>query len=99
MSHEPWTLVGLHASVRYSLVADAAPGLLPRLLQPFAKRDLNPDLFEATRHGDDMRVEIGMAAMPAGMVHLVEGNLRQVIGVRHLTRRQEITGVAQRRAA
>ena len=41
MSYEPWTLVGLHASVRFSLVADALPGLLPRLLQPFAKRDLN----------------------------------------------------------
>lgn len=99
MSHEPWTLVGLHASVRFSLVADAAPGLLPRLLQAFAKRDLVPDEFEATRHGADMRVDIAMAAMPAEMVHVVEGNLRQVVGVHHLTRRQEVTGVAQRRAA
>ena len=99
MSHEPWTLVGLHASVRFSLVADAAPGLLPRLLQAFAKRDLTPDLFEASRHGEDMRVEIAMAAMPAEMVHVVEGNLRQVVGVRQVSRRQEITGVAQRRAA
>jgi hypothetical protein len=99
MSHEPWTLTGLHASVRFTLVADAAPGLLPRLLQPFAKRDLSPDLFEATRDGEEMRVQIGMDAMPAEMVHLVEGNLRQVVGVRQLTRRQEITGVARRRAA
>ena len=99
MSQEPWTLVGLHASVRFTLVADAAPGLLPRLLQPFAKRDLNPDLFEATREGEEMRVQIGMDAMPAEMVHMVEGNLRQVVGVRQVTRRQEITGVAQRRAA
>ncbi len=99
MSHEPWTLVGLHASVRFSLVADAQPGLLPRLLQPFAKRDLSPDLFEAARDGEEMRVEIAMLAMPAEMVHLVEGNLRQVVGVRQVARRQEITGVAQRRAA
>jgi hypothetical protein len=99
MSQEPWTLVGLHASVRFSLVADALPGLLPRLLQPFAKRDLSPDAFEAARDGDEMRVDIAMHAMPAEMVHLVEGNLRQVVGVRHLTRRQEITGVARRRAA
>jgi hypothetical protein len=99
MSHEPWTLVGLHASVRFTLVADALPGLLPRLLQPFAKRDLSPDLFEAARDGDEMRVDIAMHAMPAEMVHVVEGNLRQVVGVRHLARRQEITGVARRRAA
>jgi len=99
MSQEPWTLTGLHASVRFTLVADALPGLLPRLLQPFAKRDLSPDLFEATRQGEDMQVAIGMDAMPAEMVHLVEGNLRQVVGVRQLARRQEITGVARRRAA
>lgn len=99
MVYEPWTLVGLHASVRFSLVADATPGLLPRLLQPFAKRDLSPDVFEASRSGEDMHVEIAMHAMPAEMVHLVEGNLRQVVGVNRLTSRQEITGVVQRRAA
>ena len=98
MSNEPWTLTGLHASVRFTLLADAAPGLLPRLLQPFAKRDLSPDLFEATRSGADMRVQIGMDAMPAEMVHLVEGNLRQVVGVRQVARWQEITGVARRAA-
>ncbi len=29
-----------------------------------------------------MRVEIALDAMPGEMVHLVEGNLRQVVGVR-----------------
>lgn len=99
MSLEPWTLVGLHAAVRFTLVAEATPGLLPRVLQPFARRDLTPDTLEAVRHGDDVRVEIGMAAMPAEMVHLVEGNLRQIVGVRSLTRREEITGSVRRRAA
>jgi hypothetical protein len=99
MSSEPWTLVGLHASVRFSLVADAAPGLLPRVLAPFAKRDLTPDTLESWRTDGALHVEIGMAAMPAEMVHLVEGNLRQVVGVRSLSRRQEITGMACRQAA
>ena len=99
MSHEPWTLVGLHAAVRFTLVAEASPGLLPRLLAPFARRDLMPDSFDAIRDGEEMRIEIAMADMPAEMVHLVEGNLRQVVGIRSLTRRQEITGVARRRAA
>jgi acetolactate synthase small subunit len=99
MSTEPWTLVGLHASVRFTVVADPSPGLLPRLLAPFARRDLTPDSLEAWRTDDEMQVQIGMAAMPAEMVHVVEGNLRQVIGVRSVVRRQEITGVAQRRAA
>ena len=99
MSVEPWALVGQHAEIRFTLVADASPGLLPRLLQPFARRDLIPDTLQSVRSGNDMRVEIAMHAMPAEMVHLVEGNLRQVVGVRSLTRRQEITGSVRRRAA
>jgi hypothetical protein len=99
MSTEPWALVGLHAAVRYSVVADPSPGLLPRLLQPFAKRDLTPDLFEAHTAHATVRVEIAMGAMPAEMVHLVEGNLLQVVGVRSVARREEITGSVRRRAA
>jgi hypothetical protein len=100
MSLEPWALVGLHATVRFTLTAEAGPGLLPRLLQPFAKRDLVPDRFEAVRAPDGLvHVEIALEAMPAEMVHLVEGNLSQTIGVRHITRRQEITGCVSRRAA
>jgi hypothetical protein len=69
-------------AVRFMLDADAAPGLLVRLLQPFAKRDLIPDRMWSHRTGDTMHVEIALAAMPSDVVHLVDGNLRQVIGVR-----------------
>lgn len=99
MPFEPWTLVGLHASVRFALVADAAPGLLPRLLQPFAKRNLTPDSFECRTTDDTMRIEIAMRAMPAEMVHLVEGNLAQTVGVRSVALQQEVTGQVKRRAA
>jgi hypothetical protein len=99
MSFEPWALVGLHASVRFRVAAEASPALLPRLLAPFARRDLTPDSIQCWRSGDDMHVEIGMEAMPAEMVHLVEGNLRQVVGVHALSRQQEVTGRVQRRAA
>lgn len=100
MSFEPWALVGLHAAVRFTLLAEADPGLLPRLLQPFAKRDLVPDHFECHRMGDGgLRIEIAMKAMPAEMVHLVKGNLGQVVGVRSIAHAQEITGRVSRRAA
>lgn len=66
---------------RFTLLAEASPGLLSRLLQPLAKRDLVPDLVLARRDADAMRVEIVLEAMPAGKVHLVAGNLAQVIGV------------------
>lgn len=68
-------------AARFVVLAEASPGLLSRLLQPLAKRDLVPDRVQARREGEAMRVEIALDAMPAGMVHLVAGNLAQVIGV------------------
>jgi hypothetical protein len=68
-------------SVRFLVLADACPGLLPRLLQPLAKRDLMADSFQAQREGELVRAEILLHAMPAEMVHLVAGNLGQVVGV------------------
>lgn len=73
-------------AVRYMVEADISPGLLPRLLQPFAKRDLIPDRMWSDRVGATLHVEIAMLAIPAEAVSLVEGNLRQVIGVRKVTR-------------
>ena len=99
MPMQPWSLVGQHAAVRFTVQADADPSLLPRLIQPFARRDLMPDSFTAERRGDSVRVDITMACMPAEMVHLVEGNLRQVVGVTTVTTRQEVTGGVRRQAA
>jgi hypothetical protein len=67
--------------VRFLLDAECSPGLLPRMLQPFAKRDLVPDRMWSHRSGDMMHVEIAVKAMPDADIHLVEGNLRQIVGV------------------
>jgi len=72
--------------VTFTLHADSSPGLLSRLLQPYAKRDLVPDRMSSRRSGEIMHVEIAMEAMPAEVVHLVEGNLRQVVGVHSVAR-------------
>ncbi len=76
----------MFAAVRFQVDADASPGLLPRLLQPFARRDLVPDHLHAVHADGVLTVGIGMVAMPIEMVHLVEGNLRQVVGVRLVSR-------------
>ena len=75
-------------AVRFMLDVDASPGLLPRLLDPFARRDLVPDRMWSHRSGATVHVEIAMEAMPREMVHLVEGNLRQVVGLRAITQVQ-----------
>ena len=68
-------------AARFTITADASPGLLPRVLEPFAKRDLIPDAVRVARQGAAIRAEIAMEAMPLGMVQLVAGNLGQIIGV------------------
>lgn len=68
-------------AVRFVVTAEASPGLLPRLLQPLTKRDLTADAFHAVREGELVQAEVLLQAMPAEMVHLVAGNLGQVVGV------------------
>jgi len=74
----------LLVAARFTVLAEASPGLLSRILQPFAKRDLVPDALRATRQGEAMRTEITLNAMPQEMVHLVAGNLGQIIGVQRV---------------
>jgi hypothetical protein len=78
----------MFSHVRFLLDAECSPGLLPRMLQPFAKRDLTPDRMWSHRSGDTMHVEIAVEAMPDAEIHLVEGNLRQIVGVRQVIRVQ-----------
>jgi acetolactate synthase small subunit len=71
-------------AARFSVLAEASPGLLSRILEPFAKRDLTPDQVRAARDGQDgalMRTEVSLSAMPLCMVGLVAGNLGQIFGV------------------
>ncbi|WP_111399396.1 hypothetical protein [Humitalea rosea] len=72
---EPLTAAG------FFVTSECSPGLLSRLLEPFAKRDLIPDRVRAQRRGTVMTVEMALNAMPVAMVHLVAGNLGQVVGV------------------
>lgn len=71
-------------SVAFDMLADAEPGLLPRVLVPLARRDLAADQLRARRSGDAMQITVVLDAMPAEMVHLVEGNLRQIVGMRRV---------------
>lgn len=98
VSH-PWSRFGQQARARFVLTADPTPGLLARVVAPFSRRDLAPDSLEARRSGALMRIEIVLEAMPAEMVHLVAGNLEQIVGVHSVRLQQEITGQVQRQAA
>ncbi len=102
MSAEPiaitaWSMLGQRARVRFDVVAEHQPGLLPRLLAPFARRDLAPDSLHAERLGCGMmHVQIGLEAVPADQLQALEGNLRQIVGVSSLRAQREITGLVRR---
>jgi hypothetical protein len=68
-------------TTRFDLRAEPSPGLLPRLLQPFAKRDVTPDLFQARRMETEMDITITCNDLEPGVAALIAGNLGQVIGV------------------
>ena len=82
LNHAPRPVV----AACFLLDAEAAPGLLPRLLQPFAKRDLTPDRLSAQRVAGGLRVEIAVVDVDGATLSLIEGNLRQVVGVRQISR-------------
>jgi hypothetical protein len=85
----------LHLAARFRLLADASPGLLSRVLEAFAKRDLIPDTVRAQRLGALLRVEVACTDMPAAAVPRCAGTLRQIVGLRLL----EVEEGAHRRAA
>jgi len=68
-------------AVTFTVHACAEPGMLPRLLQPFAKRDETPDHMQARREGDDLFVELRLDQADLQVARLILGNLQQVIGV------------------
>ena len=84
VTHLPEDATDVRATLH--VVADASPGLLSRLLEPFAKRDLIPDGVEARRDGEMMRVTIRLDAVDAGELHRAVGNIGQVVGVHSVQR-------------
>lgn len=68
----------------FTLVADAAPGLLPRVLNPFAKRDVTPDTFAATRNGDACRIDVVCHDLDPVDARHIHADLLRVVGLRAL---------------
>ncbi len=71
--------------IRYAVEAFAEPGLIARLIAPFTRRSVDPDMVQIRRSGTKLLAQFAVDDMPAEMIHLVEGNLRQVVGVVRVT--------------
>ena len=72
---------------RFLVQGPADPGLLPRLIEPFAKLGTVPTRVHATREagdGSEMTVDLRLADVPPRTAELIELALRRIVGVSQL---------------
>ncbi len=69
-------------SHRFLVRAEPAPGLPPRVLGEFAKRDLLPELFESRLAGDELDLRVDCAGLDADAAAHVALVLANFPGVR-----------------
>jgi hypothetical protein len=65
---------------RFTVLGEADPGLLSRLIEPFAKRGLMPRRLEAQSDGVVLRVSLA-AELEADAAPLLAASLRAIVGV------------------
>ncbi len=72
---------------RYLVLASADPGLLPRLIEPFAKLGEVPSRMHASREagdGSELTVDLRITGVAPRTAELIELALRRIVGVRQL---------------
>lgn len=77
----------LAVSARFLVLGPSDPGLLPRLIEPFAKLGAVPTRVHASCEdgdGSEMSVDLRIAPVAPVVAHLVEASLRRVVGVSQL---------------
>jgi hypothetical protein len=68
----------------FSVHARAEPGIMPRVLELFAKRGLVPSSWHSATGGpaeNELTIDIQMRGMPAQTADFIAGRLRQIADV------------------
>jgi acetolactate synthase small subunit len=68
-------------TVCFSLLARAEPGVLPRVVELFAKRGLVPQEWHSTAAGSALTIEVQMSGLDRDLAGYIARSMRQVIGV------------------
>jgi acetolactate synthase small subunit len=75
----------LRPTARFSVHARAEPGVMPRVLELFAKRGLVPSHWESATVGDDhseLTIDIQMRGLGRETVDYIAACLRQIVFVK-----------------
>ena len=65
----------------FSVQARAEPGVMPRVMELFAKRGLVPQLWHGTVNGQGLTIEIRIATIDCDAVDYLARCMRQIVGV------------------
>ena len=74
-------------TVCFAISARPEPAVMPRVLEPFAKRGLVPTRWHAVCGGargqaaDELVIDIQIAGLEPALVELIAASLRQIVGV------------------
>jgi len=71
----------LPLTVCFSLQARAEPGVMPRVVELFAKRGLVPQKWHSTAVGPAMTIEVQMGELGPDLAGYIARSMRQIIGV------------------
>src|SRR6266851_9714505 len=67
--------------VCFSLQARAEPGVMPRVVELFAKRGLVPRNWHSTVTGEALTIDVQMAGLDRDLVAYIARCMRQITGV------------------
>ncbi|MDH5558885.1 MAG: hypothetical protein OEZ03_16165 [Alphaproteobacteria bacterium] len=86
MFREPTERVVAHKTTRptacFSVTAEAEPGVMPRVLELFAKRGMVPSLWHSrVASTGELTIDLQLEGMEAPLALQIAANLRQIWGV------------------
>lgn len=71
----------LPAAVSFSLQARAEPGIMPRVVELFAKRGLVPHRWHSTVSGAILTIDLQIAGIGRDLAEYIARCMRQIVGV------------------
>ena len=71
----------LPLTVCFSLQARAEPGVMPRVVELFAKRGLVPQKWHSTAAGPALTIEVQMNGLGPDLAGYIARSMRQIVGV------------------
>jgi acetolactate synthase small subunit len=68
-------------AARFFITAAAAPGVMPRVIEQFARRGLVPERWHSVVNEDSIRIEVRVAGMDVTVASVLAATLRGTVDI------------------